>query len=84
MTRIGSDCITALYNTILNVGIISKIYIFKIINFYHTVITHIYFLKQNWIFHCSIDYISAGNQTVLYNCTRIVFIFAGGKSPTFE
>ena len=53
--------------------IISKIYVIKDHRvFDHTVISYKYITEQNRVLHGSVDDTSAGYQTVLHSCTRIV------------
>ena len=54
--------------------IISKVYIIKNHRvFNNTVIAYKYITEQDRIFYCTINDTSAGDQTILHICTRIIF-----------
>ena len=65
--------IPALNDTVLNVGIISDIYVVEndgILN--HAVLSNEYFLKQNGILHLAVDDTTAGNQAIVHFGANIV------------
>ena len=64
----------AFNNAVLNMSIISQIYIVqnhRVLD--HTVISYKYVFKKDGILHRTINNTSAGNQAVLHLCSRIVF-----------
>ena len=71
---IGTDRIAALYDAVLNDGIVTDVNIVqndRILD--HAIVSHICFLKQNRVLYSSVDDGTAGDETVFNQGTRIVF-----------
>ena len=74
MPCVRPDGITALYDAVLNVSIVSKVYIIQNNGIlYYTVITDKDFFKDYGIFNRSVNNASTAYQTVLYDRARIIF-----------